>query len=139
MSESGTEDRRVLATAAILAVGSELLTPTRLDTNSLFITEQLNSIGIDVITKAVVGDMRDDVMQVFDAVRRRVDLIVFSGGLGPTDDDVTREAVAAALRRPMSEDAAMTERLRARFDARGFFPDAFSSNAGSHCTSLLLS
>ena len=58
---------RVLTTAAILAVGSELLTPTRLDTNSLFITEQLNSIGIEVITKAVVGDTRDDVIQLFDA------------------------------------------------------------------------
>jgi len=111
---------RVLTTAAILAVGSELLTPTRLDTNSLFITEQLNSIGIDVITKGVVGDTRDDVMQLFEAVRPRVDLVVFSGGLGPTDDDVTREAVAAALHRPMSEDTAMTERLRARFAARGF-------------------
>lgn len=120
VSESGTGGRRVLSTAAILAVGSELLTPTRLDTNSLFITEQLNSIGIDVVTKAVVGDTRDDVMHVFDAVRSRVDLIVFSGGLGPTDDDVTREAVAAALHRSLSEDAAMTERLRARFAARGF-------------------
>lgn len=118
MNDPGT--RRVLTTAAILAVGSELLTPTRLDTNSLFITEQLNSIGIDVITKAVVGDARDDVVQVFDAVRPRVDLIVFSGGLGPTDDDVTRDAVAAALQRPMSEDTALTERLRARFAARGF-------------------
>jgi nicotinamide-nucleotide amidase len=120
VSGAGTDGRRVLTTAAILAVGSELLTPTRLDTNSLFITEQLNSIGIDVVTKAVVGDTRDDVVQVFDAVRPRVDLIVFSGGLGPTDDDVTREAVATALHRPMSEDVALTERLRARFAARGF-------------------
>jgi nicotinamide-nucleotide amidase len=110
----------MLRTAAILAVGSELLTPTRLDTNSLFITEQLNAIGIDVVMKAVVGDARADVIQLFEAVRRRVDVIVFSGGLGPTDDDVTREAVAAALNRPLSEDPAMTERLRARFAARGF-------------------
>jgi nicotinamide-nucleotide amidase len=97
-----------------------LLTPTRLDTNSLFITEQLNTIGIDVLAKAVVGDDRDELARLFNAVRPRVDLVVFTGGLGPTDDDVTREAVAAALKRAMAEDASITERLRARFAARGF-------------------
>src|SRR4051812_2588130 len=111
---------RVLSTAAIIAVGSELLTPARLDTNSLFITEQINGIGIDVLAKAVVGDDRDELIRLFDAIRPRVDLVVFSGGLGPTDDDVTREAVAAALGRSLAEDGAMTERLRARFAARGF-------------------
>jgi nicotinamide-nucleotide amidase len=111
---------RVLSTAAIIAVGTELLTPTRLDTNSLFITEQLNTIGIDVLAKAVVGDDRDELLRMFNAIRPRVDLVVFSGGLGPTEDDVTREAVAAALGRPLSEDQSITERLRARFAARGF-------------------
>jgi nicotinamide-nucleotide amidase len=110
----------VLSTAAIIAVGSELLTPARLDTNSLFITGQLNSIGIEVQVKAVVGDERDELTRLFEALRPRVDLVVLTGGLGPTDDDVTREAVAAALGRTLSEDEAMTERLRARFLARGF-------------------
>jgi len=110
----------VLSTAAIIAVGSELLTPLRLDTNSLFITEQLNAIGVDVVTKAVVGDSGDELTHLFNAVRSRADVIVFCGGLGPTDDDITREAVAAALGRSIVEDESMTERLRARFAARGF-------------------
>jgi nicotinamide-nucleotide amidase len=119
VSDAGGE-RPHLTAAAIIAVGSELLTPTRLDTNSLFITEQLNTLGIDVVAKAVVGDDRQELTEVFNALRRRVDLVVLSGGLGPTDDDVTREAIAGALNRPMAEDRSITERLRARFAARGF-------------------
>jgi len=115
-----TEPPRPLSTAAIIAVGSELLTPTKLDTNSLFITEQLNAIGIDVLAKAIVGDDRDELRGLFDALRRRVDLVVLTGGLGPTDDDVTRESVAAALGRALSEDESITERLRVRFASRGF-------------------
>jgi nicotinamide-nucleotide amidase len=109
-----------LKRAAIIAVGSELLTPLRVDTNSLFITEQLNLLGIDVVIKAVVGDDRDELAQLFRAVRPRVDLVIFTGGLGPTDDDVTREAVAAVLERALLEDETITARLRARFAARGF-------------------
>ena len=120
VSPSGSDQSRLLATAAIIAVGSELLTPDRLDTNSLFITEQLNTIGIEVLTKAVVGDDRQELLRLFNALRAHVDLVVFSGGLGPTDDDVTREAVAEALGRRLFEDESITERLRARFAARGF-------------------
>ena len=109
-----------LRRAAILAVGSELLTPQRMDTNSLHITEQLNRLGIDVVLKLIVGDDRDELAEAFRAARRRADLIVLSGGLGPTDDDVTREAVAAALGRTLNEDPAITEQIRARFIARGF-------------------
>ena len=109
-----------LATAAIVAVGSELLTPARIDTNSLFITDQLNQLGIDVVMKAVVGDDRDRLIHVCRAAFEHADLVVFSGGLGPTDDDLTREAVAAVLGRELREDPAITERLRARFAARGF-------------------
>jgi len=110
----------VLTRAAIVAVGSELLTPSKLDTNSLHITEQLNRLGIDVVMKAVVGDSRDELAHTIRAVLGRVDLLILCGGLGPTDDDVTREAVAAALDRPLSEDEAITARLRERFKARGF-------------------
>lgn len=120
MSDRRSGAPHVLSTAAIIAVGSELLTPLRLDTNSLFITEQLNAIGVDVVTKAVVGDSGDELTHLFNAVRSRADVIVFCGGLGPTDDDITREAVAAALGRSIVEDESMTERLRARFAARGF-------------------
>ena len=109
-----------LRRAAIVAVGSEMLTPARVDTDSLFITTQLNLLGIDVVAKAVVGDDRDELEHVFRALRSRVDLVVFSGGLGPTEDDLTREAVARALGRPLSEDQAIVAQLRARFAARGF-------------------
>ena len=109
-----------LSRAAIIAVGSELLTPTRVDTNSLFITEQLNLLGIDVVLKAVAGDDRAELVSLIRAALDRVDLLIFSGGLGPTDDDVTREAVAEAVGRPLAEDPEITARLRARFAARGF-------------------
>lgn len=111
---------RPITRAAIIAVGSELLTPLRLDTNSLFVTEQLNTLGIDVVLKAVAGDDRGELAQLFRAALARVDLVVVTGGLGPTDDDITREVVAGALGRTLSEDAGITERMRARFAARGY-------------------
>ena len=109
-----------LTRAAIIAVGSELLTPLRLDTNSLFVTEQLNTLGIDVVLKAVAGDDRVELAQIFRMALARADLVVLTGGLGPTDDDVTREVVAGALGRALAEDAGITERMRARFAARGY-------------------
>jgi molybdopterin-biosynthesis enzyme MoeA-like protein len=96
--------RPPLRRAAILAVGSELLTPQRTDTNSLHITDQLNRLGIDVVLKMIVGDDRDELAEAFRTARRRADLIVLSGGLGPTDDDVTRDVVAAALGRTLAEE-----------------------------------
>jgi nicotinamide-nucleotide amidase len=109
-----------LSRAAILAVGSELLTPLRIDTNSLHITEQLNSLGIDVVFKAVIGDNREELVHAMREVLPRVDLLVLSGGLGPTDDDVTRDAVSEVLGRPMREDEAITDRIRKRFESRGW-------------------
>ena len=105
--------------AEILAIGSELLTPFRTDSNSLFITARLNDLGISVVGKAVVGDRRDDLARALRLSLERADLVVLTGGLGPTDDDVTREAVAEALGLPLDEDPAIIERLRARFAARG--------------------
>ena len=109
----------LLRRAAILAVGSELLTPSRLDTNSLFITEQLNLLGIEVAYKCVVGDNRDELAHALRLALERVDFVVCTGGLGPTDDDVTREVVADVLRRPPVEDEAITAWIRARFTSRG--------------------
>ena len=80
--------------AEIIAVGSELLTPDRLDTNSLFLTLQLNQLGIEVTRKTVVGDENDDVRGAFRDALERVELVISSGGLGPTQDDLTRESVA---------------------------------------------
>ena len=108
-----------IASAAIIAVGSELLTPSKIDTNSLFITEQLNLLGIDVKAKAVVGDDSAELEHVLRSWLARADLVVMCGGLGPTDDDLTREVVAAVLERPLAEDEAITARLRARFASRG--------------------
>ena len=93
-----------ISRAAILAVGSELLTPSRIDTNSLFITEQLNLLGIDVAFKSVIGDDREELATAVRLALERVDLVVCSGGLGPTDDDVTREVVAGVLQRELIED-----------------------------------
>lgn len=107
-----------LRRAAILAVGSELLTPSRLDTNSLFITEQLNLLGIDVVCKSQVGDDREEIASALRFALGRADLVVCCGGLGPTDDDLTREVVAGVLERPLAEDEQITARIRARFESR---------------------
>ena len=109
-----------LKRAAIFAVGSELLTPLRIDTNSLHVTEQLNALGIDVVAKGVVGDDREELAYLVRAALPRIDLLVLTGGLGPTDDDVTREAVAAVLGRALREDETITERIRRRFASRGW-------------------
>lgn len=87
--------------AEIIAVGSELLTPYRLDTNSLYLTGELNKLGIRVIHKSVVGDSRDDIRATFRHALDRSELIVSCGGLGPTDDDRTRETVAELLGRDL--------------------------------------
>jgi nicotinamide-nucleotide amidase len=88
--------------AEIIAIGSELLTPYRLDTNSLFLTDVLNQVGIRVVHKAVVGDSLGDMRVSFQHALDRADLIVACGGLGPTDDDRTREAVADLLGRKLN-------------------------------------
>lgn len=102
--------------AEIIAVGSELLTPARIDTNSLWLTAQLNELGVEVIRKTVVGDERDLLAQATASALDRVPLLLITGGLGPTEDDVTREAVAQALKRRLlfSEEllAGIEERFR---------------------------
>src|SRR5258708_29457318 len=105
--------------AEIIAVGSELLTPDRVDTNSLFLTEQLNRLGIEVTRKTVVGDDLGDLRNAFDQAMQRVELIVASGGLGPTEDDRTREAVSDLLGRKMARDPAVMSRIEARFPQLG--------------------
>ena len=110
---------RPLRRAAILAVGSELLTAARIDTNSLFLTSQLNLLGIDLAFKSVIGDDREELRRAVRGALDRVDLVVCTGGLGPTDDDLTREVVADVLGRPLAEDPGITARIRARFEGRG--------------------
>ena len=85
--------------AEIIAVGSELLTPQRIDTNSLWLTDQLNALGVEVTSKTIVGDHRERLAETVRAACARSDIVILTGGLGPTEDDVTRDAVAAALGR----------------------------------------
>src|SRR6516165_3538303 len=101
--------------AEIIAVGSELLTAERVDTNSLYLTDHLNSIGVEVVTKCVVGD---DLGRLADAIRRAVarsEIVILSGGLGPTEDDLTRDAVAQALDRKLIYHPEIAEALAERF------------------------
>ncbi len=108
--------------AEIIAVGSELLTPFRLDTNSLFLTERLNHLGIEVRRKSVVGD---DLKELENTLRAALgseglgELVIVMGGLGPTEDDRTREAVANVLGRRLYLDQKIAERLERRFRKRG--------------------
>ena len=106
--------------AEIIAVGSELLTPDNIDTNSLYLTHELNKAGCQVHLKTIVGDDRGDIARVLREALHRSDLVILCGGLGPTEDDLTRTAVADVLSRAVSIDNAILETLRQRFIARGF-------------------
>ncbi len=105
--------------ACILAIGSEMLTPFRVDTNSLVITDRLNAIGYDVRLKAVVADDVTELARVIESALGWADLIVITGGLGPTEDDMTRDAVARVLGIPLDVNETIVERIRERFARRG--------------------
>lgn len=98
----------------IIAVGSEMLTPYRQDTNSLYLTEKLNGIGITVAFKTVVGDRRRDLINAIRTALGRADILILMGGLGPTEDDLTREATAEALGLALRREAAQVAALHAR-------------------------
>jgi nicotinamide-nucleotide amidase len=98
----------------IIAVGSEMLTPVRQDTNSLYLTERLNSIGISVTFKTIVGDRKKDLVNAIRAALARIDILVIMGGLGPTEDDLTREAVAEALDIKLRREGTLVAALAAR-------------------------
>lgn len=101
--------------AEIIAVGSELLTPDRIDTNSLFLTEELNKLGIEVLRKTIVGDHRELLAEAFRDALNRVPVVIASGGLGPTEDDLTRETVAELLGRRLQRHDAVVRAIEARF------------------------
>ena len=101
--------------AEIIAVGSELLTPYRQDTNSLFLTDKLNSLGIEVRFKTIVGDDSERLAQALRAALGRSGLIILTGGLGPTEDDVNRPVVAEVLNRPLREVPEIRRRIENRF------------------------
>jgi nicotinamide-nucleotide amidase len=104
--------------AEIIAAGSEMLTPFRQDTNSLYLTERLNELGVQVAFKTIVGDNLEHLMGAAKVALSRSDIVIFSGGLGPTEDDLTREAVGAALGLKMKRDTDLLTGMYKRFAAR---------------------
>jgi nicotinamide-nucleotide amidase len=102
--------------AEIIAVGSELLTPQRSDTNSLYLTDQLNMLGVEVVQKTITGDDRERLAAAVLGALARSDIVILTGGLGPTEDDVTRDAVAQALRRSLIFNQEVCEAIRLRFE-----------------------
>ena len=104
--------------AEIIAAGSEMLTPFRQDTNSLFLTSELNDLGVAVAFKTIVGDNLQHLTVAASVAFARANIIIFSGGLGPTEDDLTREAVASALNLKLNRSPEILAQLEARFAAR---------------------
>ncbi len=110
--------------AAILAVGSEMLGPKRIDTNSLKLTTALEAHGVAVVRKSVVGDRLEDLVDELRHASSRSDILLITGGLGPTEDDLTREALAAAFGLRFDFDPSIIDRIESRFAARGIpMPD----------------
>ncbi len=105
--------------AEIIAVGSELLTPQRIDTNSLWLTGELNTLGVEVTAKTIVGDDRERLAAAVRTAAARSDILILTGGLGPTEDDVTRDAVAAALGRNQTFRQEICEAIEQRFRRGG--------------------
>jgi len=108
-----------MADAEIIAVGTELLTPQKIDTNSLYLTDQLNALGVEVVRKSIVGDERDRLTETIVGALRRSQIVLVTGGLGPTEDDITRDAAAAALGRQLEFNEQVCEWLVERFKRFG--------------------
>ena len=108
-----------MLTAEIIAIGSELLTPTKTDTNSLWLTEKLNDIGIEVKLKTIVGDDGERLEEAVRDAMRRSDIVITTGGLGPTEDDITRKFTAKAIDRELVYHDEIERHLRERFRSWG--------------------
>ncbi|HKP87181.1 MAG TPA: competence/damage-inducible protein A [Blastocatellia bacterium] len=106
--------------AEIIAIGSELLTPYRTDTNSLWLTDRLNSVGISVYLKSVVGDDEARLEEMVRDALKRSDVIISTGGLGPTEDDITRKVFARVTARQLTLDYEVLEHIRNRITSRGY-------------------
>ncbi len=106
--------------AAIIAIGSEMLGPTRVDTNSLKLTAALETFGVEVVRKSVVGDMLEDLSSEMKFALSKADMLFVTGGLGPTEDDLTREALSGAFGMVMDLDQSIVDRIEKRFAARGW-------------------
>jgi nicotinamide-nucleotide amidase len=102
----------------IIAVGTELLTPYYQDTNSLYLTQHLNDLGLTVSFKTIVGDRWDDLQEGIKVALNRANLIITIGGLGPTQDDQTREVIASVLGRDLVFKKEILDQIKARFKHR---------------------
>jgi len=107
-----------MADAEIIAVGSEMLTSQRIDTNSLYITDQLNALGVEVRRKLIIGDDRAMLADALKSALGRAEIVILTGGLGPTEDDVTRQAVADALHRQLVFSQEICDAIEERFRRR---------------------
>jgi nicotinamide-nucleotide amidase len=105
--------------AELVAIGSELLGPDRTDSNGAFLTRRLGEAGIVVRFRTIVGDTPADLEAVLRTALSRCEVVIATGGLGPTVDDLTREAAAAVLGLPLDEDAAILRDLEDRHRSRG--------------------
>ena len=108
-----------MLTAEIIAIGSELLTPGFQDTNSLFLTEQLNHLGIPVVMRTIAGDHEEQLEHALRSAMDRTPVVLTIGGLGPTEDDITRKVVAQVARRQLVLDNSILEQIEKRFSQRG--------------------
>jgi nicotinamide-nucleotide amidase len=108
-----------LLSAEIIAIGSELLTPRFQDTNSIYLTEQLNTIGIPVVTKTIVGDDENYLEHAIRAALERTPVLIATGGLGPTEDDITRKVFARVLQRQLVLNEEVLAKIQNRFRTRG--------------------
>ncbi len=127
-----------MMTAEIIAIGSELLTPFRQDTNSLYLTAQLNSLGVEVGFKTVVGDDFKDLVRVITTALSRADIVLLSGGLGPTEDDLTREAVAETLCLQLRRDPEIVRGIERRFAEHGWKMSANNVKQGDVITGAVV-
>src|SRR5260370_39183940 len=107
-------------TAEIIAIGSELRTAFRQDTNSLYLTAQLNSLGVEIGFKTIVGDDFKNLVRVITTALSRADILILSGGLGPTEDDLTREAVAETLGLQLCRDQEIVRAIERRCGEHGW-------------------
>ena len=105
--------------AEIITIGTELLLGQIIDTNSAFIAQQLANIGFDVYTKTTVGDNEVRISEAISRALERSDVVITTGGLGPTVDDKTRDAVAMATKRKLFLDKVLLEEIKALFKRRG--------------------
>src|SRR5215475_9250203 len=128
--------------AEIIAIGSEMLTPFRLDTNSLWLTERLNAMGVEVKLKTVVGDDEARLEETVRDAMKRSEIVISTGGLGPTEDDITRKIFARVLKRQLVLEDAIIEKIRARFARRNMpMPEINARQAlitEGHCTVAML-